>query len=278
MQVATIQTMFAALPKLLLQTSGSGVDIPVFPVLVALAGIGAVIFVSMGALRTPKFARRRSSHEPRRADRPKEPPIPSFIEERVETASVAPVYKKAPITILFPMIKPTMPDVWGVAEKAVIIFRAEDRGLVGQREVPGLTASVGDAIVPLVFYRGEARLERTFNRPGVFNVVLELKVKGERQVRKTTRALKIVDYREEIAEMFAEFKDEVSKNWTPLRHDATAWEIYDSILDAKPQVSQVALRECVSCFEEAKFSNHPVGRATYEKMVHAMRILKAPEA
>jgi hypothetical protein len=279
MQVAPIQSMTSLLPRLLLQTpEGTGVEFPLVPVLVALAGIGAVIFVSVGALRAPRFSRRTGEREPRRGERrPREPPLPTFIEERPE-ASVAPVYKKAPISIMFPMIKPTMPDVWGVAEKAVIVFRAEDRGIVGQREVPGLTATVGDAVVPLVFYRGEARLERTFNRKSTINIVLELKVKGERQVRKTTRTLKIVDYREEIAEMFAEFKDEASKNWTPLRHDATAWEIYDSILDARPKVSQVALRECVSCFEEAKFSNHPVGRPTYEKMVHAMRILKAAEA
>ena len=50
--------------------------------------------------------------------------------------------------------------------------------------------------------------------------------------------------------------------------------VYDSILDARPQVSQVALRECVSCFEEAKFSNHAVGRPTYEKMVHSLRVLQ----
>jgi hypothetical protein len=262
----------AGLPHVLLT-----VDVPVFPVLVALAGLAAVLFVSMGALRAPKFKPRRRFPELRRADRSKTPPTPTPVRD-VEPPTPAPVYKKAPILILFPMIKPTLPDVWGLGEKAVMIFRAEDRGLMGQRDIPGLTAAVGDQVVPLVFYRGEARLERAFDRAGSVLITLELRVKGEKQPRRTTRSLKIVDYREEIAELFAEFKDEASKDITPLRHDATAWEIYDSLLDARPQMSQVALREVVSCFEEAKFSNHPVGRPTYEKMVHGLRALKGPEA
>lgn len=262
----------ATLSRLLLQAGGTGVDVPLVPVLIALAGLGAVVFVSVGALRAPRFSRRARPPMPR-SERPHPALMPAVTREEPE-AVAAPVYKKAPISILFPMIRPTMPDVWGVGEKAVMVFRAEDRGLLGQREIPGLVATVGGTVVPLVFFRGEARVERTFTRKGPIDVTLDLKVKGEKQPRRAARTLKIVDYREEIAELFAEFKDEASRQWTPLRADATAWEIYDTILDARPQVSQVALRECVSCFEEAKFSNHPVGRPTYEKMVQALRNLK----
>jgi hypothetical protein len=108
-------------------------------------------------------------------------------------------------------------------------------------------------------------------------VQLELKVRGEKQPRRTTRVLRIVDYREEIAELFAKFKEDASQALTPLRHDATAWEVHDALLDAKPDLSKTALREVVSSFEEAKFSNHAVGRPTYEKMVHALRELKLVE-
>ncbi|MBI2078504.1 MAG: hypothetical protein HYT80_09080 [Euryarchaeota archaeon] len=246
-----------------------GVEIPIFPLIVAGGGIIAIVLIAMGALRLPRirFPERAPAKKTLRPIRPEvvvEQPLPA----------PAPVYKKAPVTVVFPMVRPQFPDVWGVAEKAIVVFRVEDRALMTQREIQGLTASIGGAEVPLVFYKGEARIERTFPEPREVPIVVDLKVKGERQVRRTTRLLRVVRYREEIADLFAEFKDEVSRTITPLRPDATPWEIHDAILDVNNKVSQIALREIVSSFEEAKFSNHPVGRPTYEKMVLALRALK----
>lgn len=249
-----------------------GVSVPLFPLLVALVGLTALVFVAMGAIRLPRLSM------PRRRARPH-----ASVETAPEAAEAAPastpapVFKKAPIQILFPMIRPGYPDVWGAREKAIVVFKVEDRGLVGQREIPGLVARIGDAPVPLVFYRGEARLERTFNLPGEMAVTVELKVRGERLARRASRTLRVVEYREEIANLFADFREAATASITPLRTDATAWEVHDALLDAKPDLSQVALREVVSSFEEAKFSNHPVGRATYEKMVHALRALRIGE-
>lgn len=247
-----------------------GVAIPIFPLFLALVGLVAIVFVSIGALKLPTI--RRNPSAPR--------PTASGITQTVAVPpppAPAPVYKKAPIQIHFPMIKSSMPDVWGVREKSVLIFKVEDRALVGPRELPGLTATIGGIVVPLVFYKGEARLERTFSQPDDVDVQVELKVKGEKLARRTTRVLRVVDYREEIAELFAKFKEDASKTITPLRHDATAWEVHDALLDAKPDMSKTALREVVSSFEEAKFSNHPVGRSTYEKMVGALRVLNITE-
>lgn len=248
-----------------------GVAIPIFPLFLALIGLVAIVFVSVGALKLPKFPTRAGA-----AARPKVPGAVAAVEATIAPAP-APVFKKAPIQIHFPMIKQGMPDVWGVREKAVLIFRVEDRALSNAREVPGLTATIGGTTIPLVFYKGEARLERTFNLHEDVKVQVELKVKGETMPRRTTRVLRIVDYREEIAELFATFKDDASKKITPVRHDATAWEVHDSLLDAKPDLSKVALREVVSSFEEAKFSNHAVGRSTYEKMIGALRVLNIVE-
>lgn len=256
--------------RILLQSSGNGVEVPIFPLVVAVLGIAATLFLSLGALRVPRLRVRRRELE---LDRPLKP-SPAAVEEA--PAAPAPVYRKAPIAVFFPMIKAGFPDVWGVREKAVIVFRVEDRGLQGQREVPGLTCTVADQTVPLVWYKGEARLERAFQVPADVPIQVELRVKGEKQPRRTLRPLRIVDYRQEIAELFADFREDASRTITPLRPDSTPWEVYDAILDANPKVSQVALREIVSSFEEAKFSNHPVGRATYEKMLHALRAVKPP--
>jgi hypothetical protein len=246
------------------------VDIPIFPLFVALVGLVAIVLVSIGALKLPKFPTRAPGA------RPKPTAAVASVEVPVAPAP-APVYKKAPIQVHFPMIKSGFPDVWGVREKAIMIFRVEDRALATQRELPGLTATIGGNMVPLVFYKGEARLERTFNAPQDVVVQIELRVKGEKTPRRTTRVLRVVDYREEIAELFARFKDDASSKVTPIRHDATAWEVHDSLLDAKPDLSKAALRQVVSSFEEAKFSNHPVGRPTYEKMVGALRVLNIVE-
>lgn len=247
-----------------------GVGIPIFPLFLALIGLVAIVFVSIGALKLPKFPTRQTTARPRM------PGAVATIEAPIAPAP-APVFKKAPVQVHFPMIKSGMPDVWGVREKAVMVFRVEDRALATTREIPGLTATIGGNTIPLVFYKGEARLERTFNSPEDVKVQVELKVKGESLPRRTTRVLSVVDYREEIAELFARFKEDASKKITPVRHDATAWEVHDSLLDAKPDLSKVALREVVSSFEEAKFSNHAVGRSTYEKMIGALRVLNIVE-
>ena len=253
-------------------TPPEGVEIPIFPLVVAGGGIIAVVLIAMGALRMPRL------RFPERASTKKAPkPVRQEIVIEQPAPAPAPIYKKAPVTVVFPMIRPQYPDVWGVAEKAIIVFRAEDRALLNQRDIQGLSASIRGAEVPLVFYKGEARIERTFPEIGEVPIVVDLKVKGERMVRRTTRLLRIVRYREEIADLFAEFKDEVSRTITPLRPDATPWEIHDAILDVNKNVSQIALREIVSSFEEAKFSNHPVGRPTYEKMILALRALRPTE-
>ena len=64
---------------------------------------------------------------------------------------------------------------------------------------------------------------------------------------------------------------------TPLAHDATPWEIYDLISGANPKIPEGPLRQIVSSFEEAKFSNHPVTRITYEKMIRAILELERVE-
>lgn len=257
--------------RLLLQSTTDGVEVPIFPLIVAIAGIAGTVFLSLGAIRVPRL-------RPRRRDLDVSSPIarPSTVTIQEPAAAPAPVYKKAPVSILFPMIKQGFPDTWGAREKAVIVFRTEDRALQGQREIPGLTCTIGDQAVPLVWYKGEARIERSFPVASEVAIAVELKVKGEKQQRRTVRTLRIVEYRQEIAEMFADFREDASRTITPLRPDSTPWEVYDAILDANPKVSQVALREIVSSFEEAKFSNHAVGRQTYEKMVLALRAVRPP--
>lgn len=252
-----------------------GVQVPIFPLIVAILGLVAIVVVSVGALRLPRLSARR------RAERPRPPkPAPKPVVHAPEPAPpqpVTPIYRKAPLSVHFPMIKPQHPDVWGIKEKATIALRVEDRGLLGQREIPGLSCQIDGTVVPFAFNRGQAAVERTFPNRGEVPIVVELKVKGERLPRRNTRILRIVEYREEIADLFAQFKDEASRTITPLRPDATPWEIYDALIGANARLSQVALRELVSSFEEAKFSNHPVDRDTYEKMLHALRVLRSSE-
>src|SRR5687767_4547846 len=96
------------------------VSIPIFPLCLAIIGLVAIVVVSIGALKLPRFPQRQTT------SRPRMPGAVATIEAPVAPAP-APVFKKAPIQVHFPMIKPGMPDVWGVREKAVMVFRVEDR-------------------------------------------------------------------------------------------------------------------------------------------------------
>lgn len=245
--------------------SSPGVDIPVFPLLASLAGLVALAIVSLGALRMPRLRRRAPAPRKDRA-----PPRPLSKPPAPVAPPPAVVYKKAPVGIEFPQIKPRFPDVWGVDEPVEIALRLSDGGLVGQKTIPGFRLTVDGEPIQAVFLRGQTALRRTFARKGEKEIVAELKVKNESSPRRTTRHLKIVDYREEIADVFENFKQEASRTITPLREDATAWEIYDLLTDANAKLPRQVVRDIVSCFEEAKFSNHPVTRATYERMIQAL--------
>jgi hypothetical protein len=181
------------------------------------------------------------------------------------------------VIIHLPQIKHDYPDVWGVGQPLEVILRVEDPNLQQARQIPGLTVHLNGETLQPIFTKGTAVLRRTFSTPGERTVTVELRMAGESQARRTTRTVKIVEYRTEIADVFTNFREEASRAIVPIREDATPWEIYDILTGANPRLPAQSLREIVSSFEEAKYSNHPVTRATYERMIGALLELERVE-
>lgn len=268
MQPFGVVIAFSLLP----QQVAEGREVPLVPVLVSLAGLVALAAVSLSALRLPRV--RLPRREPRSA---RAKPAPAAPPAAPAPAPSAPVYKKAPATIELPPIKPDFPDVWGLGEALDVVVRLQERGPPGKKVVPGLTLSLAGQTIPLVFYNGVTSVRKSFPQKGEIELVVDYRAAGDGQPRRTTRRLRIVDYREEIAEVFHNFKQEAAKAITPLRDDATAWEIYETLTEASPKLPRQGVRDIVTCFEEAKFSNHPVTRATYERMINALLQLEQVE-
>lgn len=247
-----------------------GVEVPVLPVALAFTGLIAVAAISLSALRAPRRVSRPAviASAPARAPAPAPAPTP---------VAVAPQYKRAPISLHFPAIRSDYPDVWGVREPFEILIRLEDKTLQPLRQVPGLTLQVDGATYTPVFTQGVATVRHTFPSLGEKPVQINLRVKNEPLPRRNQRPVKVVDYRTEIAEVFANFREEASRAITPIREDATPWEIYDLLTSANANLPADQLRDIVSSYEEAKFSNHPVTRATYERMIHALLELERVE-
>lgn len=246
------------------------VDIPPLPAFAALVGAGLLVFFTVQTLRAG------------RAPRPVRPVAPAPVAPIPAPTVKAPVpappvFKRAPASIHFPQIKSEYPDVWGIGEPFDIVARVDDKALETARQIPGLTLSIdGEALQP-VFQKGATTVRRVFPKLGEHTVTVEMRTAGEATPRRTTRTVKVVEYRAEIAEVFTHFREEAGRTITPIRHDATPWEIFDLLTGASARIPPNTLRQIVSSFEEAKYSNHRVTRATYERMIDALLDLERVE-
>jgi hypothetical protein len=259
--------------RVLLQTSGpaepAGVSFPIVPLLVAVVALAIIAAIVAAAFLKPvatAVARRRDG--PKRHDvrvQPSPPPAP------------VPLLKKAPVRIQFPQIRERFPDVWGVGQSIEISFRITDKALGRTKEPEGLSVRVGGEDAELSFSKGQASGEWTFKQKGPVHVTVEYRNGQDQLPMRTTRTLRVVDYREEIAEVFHKFRDEASRAITPVASDATPREVLDILTDANPRLPVETVRRIVDAFEVAKFSNHPVTREDYERMIEALLDLERVE-
>jgi hypothetical protein len=253
--------------RILLQATAEPRDLPLLAIVVSAVALAIVVAIVAAAIIRPA---------PQAVSRKK--PLPKTeVVIKASVAAEAPLLKKAPVKITFPQIREGFPDVWGQGEPVDIQIQLEDATLKGMSTVPGLTVKIQGVAVPVTFSKGVAKLRKNFPEKGDKPISVELQLKKEQLPRRTTRVLRIVDYREEMAEVFHKFKEEASRAVTPIRDDATPTEVYDILLDANPRLPSETIRIIIRGFEEAKFSNHAVTRASYERMIQALLELERVE-
>lgn len=275
---------FATLHQALLQSipPASEVTVPIIPLMASVAALAVgVAIVASAFIKPPDEA--ADTDQDKASARPKAKVTRrrrAAMEVEVEApqpAAPAPLFKKAPFRVSFPGIPEGFPDVWGVDDPIDIAVHAEDKGIARLTKVPGLTVKVNDQPVTRALTRGVMKVRKKIPEKGEVSVQVDLKVKGESLPRRTTRKVRIVDYREEMAEVFAKFREEASRTIAPIPDDATPTDVVDILMDASPNLPVDTITTIVRGFEEAKFSNHAVTRESYERMIRALLDLEAVE-
>jgi hypothetical protein len=191
-------------------------------------------------------------------------------EEKMDEAEPAvplAAKKNARIKILFPEINEPFPIVWGINEKLIIRIRIEGedgtpikeaalRLSIDERQDTYLEIqSSGEVEIPLIFSdKGNHKLRAYFA--------------GDEQWNEATAeiSIRIVDYREEIVNLFNSFLEFSMRNFKGIDKIMTPREFQSKILSQISKSKHVFLEDMVSIFEVANYSLHAITRKEYERM------------
>jgi len=195
-----------------------------------------------------------------------EPPTEGAVP--LEPATKRKKAREGHLAIDFPQIREGLPDVWGVGDELQI------RGSL--REGSGKVA----AAETMEFYLDKDLLDRTtVDETGKGGLAHAIETKGEYviggKLRKDSgeRLIMIADYREEIIGLFNSLLERLQSQGIDVRLEATPREIQQRLLSARIGIDERLLDRIVGCFEEADYSQHPIGRRHYEVMYLSQQAL-----
>jgi transglutaminase-like putative cysteine protease len=180
---------------------------------------------------------------------------------------------KAQLRIRFPQISDPFPIVWGVKETLTI-----------ELDLEGYDKPVSPEDFSL---RIDDEREVSFNASGstflsscVFDVkgVHKLKAKfvGSEDLEEviSEAEVKIVDYREEIVDLFNFFFKSAKTRFQGVEDEMTPRELQYTLASQMEASKQQPLETAVSIFEVADYSLHPVARREYERIYTALKRLE----
>ena len=155
--------------------------------------------------------------------------------------------------ISLPRIEPPFPPVWGQGEP--LLIRLSGAGGTAQVLIDGRPEDEVDLA-------SGRELERSFEK-GPHLVRME-GAEGSREL-----AIRIVDYREEVVDLYNSWRGEWAKAAPGLTEDLGPREVEMLVRPLLDGGSHASLGEAVSIFERAEYSLHPIGRSEYERMYRA---------
>jgi len=180
------------------------------------------------------------------------------------------------IYIELPQIKDPFPDVWGIGENLQIRFIfADEKGLsLNDRKIelyinnqPVESTGVDD--------QGKTSLIRAFQSKGERTITCRFQGDDKYQPAEAIRPIRIVDYREEIVDLFATVKEWAKSNDVTLPVDSTPRDIEGRIIRGLQGINAAALDTLVRCFEETDYSTHEIGRKQYEEAFLSLMRVRA---
>ncbi|MCL0080261.1 hypothetical protein M1O18_05100 [Dehalococcoidia bacterium] len=183
--------------------------------------------------------------------------------------------REVSLNIEFPQIKSPFPDVWGLDNDLEIVCR--------------LTSPQGDRLAdrPLEVYigseliaqlttdkSGTAQLHYTFAEKGQHELLVRLREEPGIKDISARRTLRIVDYREEIVNLFKMLVKWLRDLGIELSMESTPREIEYQALNAGKGIPEGELDKVISCFEETDYSLHTIKRSNYRVMYLAQKEIR----
>jgi len=169
------------------------------------------------------------------------------------------------LRISFPGIEAPLPNVWGLDEELEICV--------------SLTASNGAPIpggsIEFAFFGTVEHLSTSDNGEAATTALIKEKGSFEASAKyleggmKASQSLRVVDYREEVVELFNQKFREARERFKSVRDNHTARELMEYLKRKTPKAAYPALEDMVFLFEEASYSLHPVRRGVYVRFYEA---------
>jgi len=226
--------------------------------------------IAIGSSFLVRFLRRRGP--PRRKTAPEGG---AGAQETTPATYPAMAKKSVDLAIKFPTIEESFPPVWGLNEKLPVRveIKRDDMPICGAT----ITLKVNEK--EIIYLKsspnGDAEVQLTFTEKGLHKLRAHFAGNSELNEATAEASIKIVDYREEIVDLFNSFIKSASAKRQGLGEVMTAREIQYKLLKELPESKHGYLEDLVSIFEVANYSLRPITRADYEKFFLAKLNLEA---
>ncbi|KXA89235.1 hypothetical protein AKJ61_03320 [candidate division MSBL1 archaeon SCGC-AAA259B11] len=169
------------------------------------------------------------------------------------------------LEINFSSIDDRFPDVWGVDDPLQIMISLKGNGEPGEKELDFKID--GEKVEKLkTDASGQASLKHKFEEKGTYEVGVFFR-KGQIEA---DRAIRIVEYREEIVRLFNSSFNLYKDHGIDLREETTPREFQRKVSELE-KIDRKALERMTTIFEIARYSLHPIGRSKYEKMYNSYK-------
>ena len=177
------------------------------------------------------------------------------------------------VEILFPQIEKQLPTVWGINEPLTILSRAliemPENGIKSSPQIKTSDRAL-DIFTPGF---SPVQLEYSFSTKGEIDINVHFgNDTGEKIFG--TRKIRIVDYREEIVELFNRLVGSLSAQGIAVDRMMTAREIESQLKEKNPNIGADVMQDIVRGFESANYSLQPVARKIYIDMYLAVEKIR----
>ncbi len=220
------------------------------------------------------YKRRKKAAPPEAMDQAPEAPAEPAEQEEEPVQEEAPAAdSKYKLKIEFSKIDSPFPDVWGKGEDLEVVYRlanpdgspisAKLQIFIGKQEAKVKTDTAG-----------YARMLLTFTEKGRYSISAQYTGASEDDTAVASRTIRVVDYREEIVDLYKKMQSWCGEVGIALPQDSTPREVEALIKKSARNISEKSLSQMVGCFEEADYSLHPVTRDNYKNMYLAQKDIR----